>query len=500
MRPFEIVLLVSLASWIVAWWRRPARRDGDDAVAARWTPPAMVVVAIVAQLVFEGARWNLAGLYAFALAVLAVEALAAVRSERRRGVSAAWRGAVSAAAGVGIVLLALPPVVLPVPNLPPPSGPWPVGTTSIEYRLSSEPGPTAPDGSDGSAASAEQAVPVRVRARLWYPAPKTVAARPSEPAPWLEHVDAMLPALGARAGLPAWALGHLEHTRVQAVWDAPLGGDGPLAIVTFDHGRGGFAAQNTFLAEELASQGWLVVAPEHPGGAVLTVFDDGSRTPFDPASFGEGLEGAAYADAIRRLGRRWADETAAAIDALASGAGPAGLAERLDRDRLVASGHSTGGGSAFALCELEPGCRAVVGLDPWMLPVPAEMIERSAGTDAGAEVPGVPDAPDRIPDGGSEGALPPSVLALFSDLSLGFFEPANLAAFERLAVTVEGAGGDARYEVYDGAGHMDFADVGLLSPLADRLGLYVGPTPPRELLPRIRRDVVGLVRTSFAND
>jgi dienelactone hydrolase len=281
----------------------------------------------------------------------------------------------------------------------------------------------------------------------------------------LEHLDAMLPALGVRAGLPGWALSHLEHTRVHAVWGAPLGGDGPLGVVTFDHGRGGFAAQNTFLAEDLASHGWLVVAPEHPGGAVLTVFRDGTRVSFDPASFGEGLEGEAYREAIRALGRRWAVETSAALDALAGGAGPAGLAARLDLERLVTSGHSTGGGAAFGLCRMEPGCRATIGLDPWLLPTPPEVLAAA-------------------PDGG----LPVRVAGLFSDPALGFFEPENLLAFGALARATNEVGGRASETIYPGAGHMDFADAGLLSPVADRLGLYVGPTPPREVLPRIRAE------------
>ena len=447
MRPFEIALVLTLVVRIAAL--ASARGVGDAGHGpGRRALPLLIVAALGAHLALEGPRWNLAGVYA--VAALLVVADVRGRARVRRATGPARRVAVALLGMAGLLVAVAPAALLPVPQLPAPTGRFPVGTDAIEYRLTEE------QGGD------------RVRARIWYPAVE--AARGDPRAPWLEHLDAMLPALGVRAGLPPWTLSHLEHTRVHAVWAAPLGGEGLLGVVTFDHGRGGFAAQNTFLAEDLASHGWLVVAPEHPGGAVLTVFRDGARVPFDPAAFGEGLEGEAYREAIRALGRRWAQETAAALDALASGAGPRGLAPRLDLDRLVTSGHSTGGGAAFGLCDREPGCRAAIGLDPWLLPTPPELL---------APAP--------------EGGLSVRLAGLFSDPALGFFEPANLAAFGVLAEATDARGGRASETIYPGAGHSDFADVALLSPVADRLGLYVGPTPAREVLPRIRAEVRGVV-------
>lgn len=469
MRPFEVALIITLVAWLFvrAFGRR--RGIGDAAPPFRWAAGAVVAIAFAAHLGLEGLRWNLFGVYAFALAAIAAELASTLRRTVRgplapRARSSAARRALAVVGGIGLALSTVPAIVLPVPRLPAPTGPWSVGTTSIEYDVTSS----------SSVATAESVSVERVRARLWYPtkvgpvggrsAPSRFA---SDTGGWLEHVDVMLPALGRRAGLPGWMMGHLAHTRVHAVWDVPVGGEGPLGVVTFDHGRGGFAAQNTFLAEELASHGWLVVAPEHPGGAILSVFRDGTAVPFDAGSFGEGLDGVAYRARIRELGLRWAEETRAALDALEAGSGPAGLAQRIDRSRLVVTGHSTGGGSAFAVCEREPGCRAVVGLDPWMLPAPPVLFD---------------------PDAGS--GLSVRVVGLFSDFALGFFEPVNFEAFERLATAVETAGGQASYEIYTGAGHMDFADVGLLSPIASRLGLAVGPAGPRTVLPRVRSDVV----------
>ncbi len=240
-----------------------------------------------------------------------------------------------------------------------------------------------------------------------------------------------------------------------------------MPIVTFDHGRRGFAAQNTFLAEELASHGFVVVAAEHPSGALRTVFRDGTVVDFSPAAFGAGLEGSAFDAAIRSLGRAWARTTRTAVRAVNGGDGPADLAGRLDLGRWFAAGHSTGGGTAFTVCSTAPGCRGVIGFDPWMLPAPEDLVV---------------DPP--------RAALEADVLALFSDPELGFFDPANRAAFDRLASASRVAGRTATVVTIDGAGHTDLTDFGLLSPLAPRLEIYVGPSPPREVLPEVRERVV----------
>lgn len=474
MRPLEMAVVGFVLSFVlVHLWRASHPR----ALRRRTVVSAAIAVAalsaVVAHVLIDGARWQMAGPYGAVIVVL-VTAVARVATSLRDGSrprtgSAAWwfvRRAAGVVAVAGLLGASLvPAVALPVPPLPPPTGPYAVGTDSIEYVVAA--------GSDEER---------RARARLWYPAAgstsgstarldgesgtRAAAQRPRASTNWLEHVDVMLPELAVRAGLPRWSLAHLRHTRTYSAWGVPAA-EGRFGIVTFSHGRAGFAAQNTFYAEELASHGWIVVAPEHPGGAVLSVFRDGTVVPYDPATFGEGLTGPAYDAVIRELGRRWTADTLAAVDAATGPTAPAALRGRIDRSRLVTSGHSTGGGSAFLTCATAPTCIGAIGLDPWMLPTPPALWR-----DEGA--PGVP-AP---------------VLGMFSDPALGFFEPSNHEAFELLARVTRASG----YEVVDrtlaGAGHMDFADVTLLSPYAAAIGLDVGPAPSGEVLPAIREQVV----------
>ena len=491
MRPLELVVLLALAVRAGRAVRRPAEgeRSGVPLDAA-----AVLALSVLAQVALEGVRWTLAPLHGLALAWVGHDLL---RAARGRPAAVPGRGPrVGAAVGLTLLLLAAaaPSWSFPVPQLPAPTGPHAVGSdaVTVDVRLPADARPpaavsptdaappSATDASTGSQTVTPTDAPRRVRARLWYPAADATDARAGGATcdrRWLEHPGAMLPALAERGGLPAWAMSHLRFARVHACWGAPLADVGALPVVTLDHGRGGFAAQTTYLAEELASHGWLVVAPEHPGGAVATVVD-GALVPFDPVAFGAGREGAAYRDAIRTLGRRWVADLRAVLDALEAGAGPPGVRDRLARDVLVTAGHSTGGGAAFGACTAEPGCRAAVGLDPWMLPTPATLLGPAT----------------------SAGGLEAEVLAVFSDPARGFFEPTNREAFDGLAEATRARGYAVRAIELRGAGHNDVTDVPRLSPFAGALGLYVGPAPADVVHARVRGEVVAVLERARARD
>lgn len=117
---------------------------------------------------------------------------------------------------------------------------------------------------------------------------------------------------------------------------APLAG--PFPAVAYSHGHMGYAEASSFLAEHLASHGYVVVAPDHQGNTVL---DDPAR------------DTAIYLDRGRDL--------AAALDALAAG--------QLDASAwsgdAVVVGHSFGGytgygvaGAPFDVAAIDAACAA----------------------------------------------------------------------------------------------------------------------------------------------
>lgn len=108
----------------------------------------------------------------------------------------------------------------------------------------------------------------------------------------------------------------------------------PLPLVLFSHGFGGMRIQSFGLTTHLASRGYVVVAPDHPGRMLTDVLPCIFSPPLegcDLSGFGAdpGPDGLAAA-------LEWADQ--------ASSSGP--FEDRIDVGRIGVMGHSAGAGSA----------------------------------------------------------------------------------------------------------------------------------------------------------
>jgi predicted dienelactone hydrolase len=134
--------------------------------------------------------------------------------------------------------------------------------------------------------------------------------------------------------------------------DAPaVADDASFPLVVFSHGSGGVRFQSLFLAEALASHGYVVVAPDHVGNT----FGDSSGTPaFDRPR-----------------------DVSALIDAAAAGQiAPEILGEVVDTARVAVTGHSFGGYTSVAVAagnplidfEADPRVSAIVPIAPALGP------------------------------------------------------------------------------------------------------------------------------------
>lgn len=119
----------------------------------------------------------------------------------------------------------------------------------------------------------------------------------------------------------------------QAVRDAPVRDAGePYPVVLFSHGFGGLRYQSMDYTSHLASRGYVVIAPDHPGRMLGDVL---------PCMFSPALEGC-------DLSSMYGDDPA--VDDLAAArawveAGGEFLAGYIDPERIALSGHSAGAGS-----------------------------------------------------------------------------------------------------------------------------------------------------------
>ncbi len=175
-----------------------------------------------------------------------------------------------------------------------------------------------------------------VRADVWYPATIPAGTPPSE------YRD----------------VGDL--TGISVEFAPAVKGGGPYPLVVFSHGMGGIRFQSVFLTEHLATHGFVVVAPDHPGSILLDV-DTSPET----------------------ILRRPTDVIGAVDEVLRLSAGDHELlGGMVDGDEYTLIGHSAGaitvqavaGGTidadfAVSYCEEGggTGCRFIEGADPELM-------------------------------------------------------------------------------------------------------------------------------------
>src|SRR6202035_968987 len=146
--------------------------------------------------------------------------------------------------------------------LPEPSGPCPVGTTSLWLTDASRPDPWA------AAVTARE-----LMISLWYPA----ATPGGQRARYMTPAESELQLAGrGLTGLPPDTLAAVETS---AVSDAPPAGQQrSLPLVVLSPGFTSSRSTLTALAEDLASHGYVVAGIDHTYESYATAFPDGRVT------------------------------------------------------------------------------------------------------------------------------------------------------------------------------------------------------------------------------
>jgi predicted dienelactone hydrolase len=399
-----------------------------------WLPSA-AVAATAAHLLLEGYRWQMVPLYVLVVLLAAIAVLRLLRPARasrpptprvrrtRRG----W--AALAGSLVVLLLMSAPPVLFPVPRLPDPGGPNRIGTVTFEWTDASRLEAYTPAPDDKR----------KIMVQLWYPA---VPAAGATTAPWVDRLDVVGPHIADYLHLPSFFLDHASLVRTNDYADAPVDpAGGPYPVVIYSHGWNGFRAINLNQSEALASRGYIAVAVDHTYGAMVTAFADGQVALNNPAAIPTGVSPDAYQAATEQLEATFAADLRFTLDQLAqlnSGAIPSPLTGKLDLTRVGVYGHSTGGGATVVMCAADPRCKAALGMDPWVGPVPRPVLE------AGLRQP---------------------FLAMMSQ---SWSSPDNSALLDTLLAA--GTGDQAKMAIA-GTSHYDFTMLPLLTPLAPALGL-----------------------------
>ena len=334
-------------------------------------------------------------------------------------------------AAVLLFLFILPPTLFPVPSLLNPTGPYTVGVTSFEWIDNDREETLAPAPAGNR----------KIMVQVWYPAEMTDNA---ELAPYMDQLEVTGPVLASQFNLPDFLFNHIKLAKTNSYRNAPLStAENQYPVLIFSHGWTGVRTQNTYQAEELASHGYIVLAPDHTYGAGIVVFPDGNAILNNPDLIPDDAENEEEYDRIVRvLGQAWVNDLRFVLDQaelLDTGTIPSIFAGKLNLNQVGFFGHSTGGGAVIETCHLDSRCKAGLTEDAWLIPFSREMLV------TGLEQP---------------------FLYLQSEVWSG---ERNTIMFDTLFKNHR-APTTAKLSI-DGTRHYDFTDIPMLTPLAPLIGL-----------------------------
>lgn len=230
------------------------------------------------------------------------------------------------------------------------------------------------------------------RARLFYP-----CIPPTHPTPavWfppsLANPDETIEAILSYAGLPfprtvATFLSHVAQQRIPACQAGAIA-EGVFPVVLFSHGLGGSVGGYCNLCCEMASHGFIVIAPEHTDGSAFVAFIGEERRRVEYVRYNAMMHGEGFR--TQQLETRCADLRACLEGVRECGRGVEGAFATLSAaDKMpelegrVAGevylvGHSFGAASVLKMvAEGVQGVKGVVCLDAWLIPLGRKRLER----------------------------------------------------------------------------------------------------------------------------
>ncbi|MEV0031824.1 hypothetical protein [Nocardia sp. NPDC050793] len=256
-------------------------------------------------------------------------------------------GGIAARVGVGmlVVAAAFAWVLPPVPTLPAPSGPYPVGTETFRWVDPDRPETATDDPADHR----------NVIAQAWYPAAELTGSGS-------RYLDGLGSLPGRVSQIPSFLLRGYDRIDTHGDDHASVARDRDRwPVVLFSPGYGAPRAFYTGLVADLASRGFVVFAVDHPyETAVVELADGRLATPVDdfPSDEAAGERYMSEQQAIRAADLRFVIDQLDRPGALGSR-----LSGHLDTEHVAAIGHSFGGAAAAAAAADDERIRAAANID-----------------------------------------------------------------------------------------------------------------------------------------
>jgi predicted dienelactone hydrolase len=261
MRTFETLIAVTLLASLVTGHIPGIRRLKPVAIL-----PLLAAAFIPLQMIIEGYRWQMVPLYLFTLLFCIIILIHRLRRSEEKNLIRirAIRTALNILVFMVFLIASIFPILLPVKHLPEPGGPYGVG--KISFRM---------EDNEREELFTEDPDDRRVLlVTLWYPAMDT---RGKVRDRYWDREKVTGRTYSINADIGTFWYTHLSLVKTNSIPEATSAeSENGFPVVVYSHSFYGMNTENTMLAEDLASNGYIFVSIAHSYENIISIFPDGN--------------------------------------------------------------------------------------------------------------------------------------------------------------------------------------------------------------------------------
>ena len=214
-----------------------------------------------------------------------------------------------------------------------------------------------------------------ISVKVWYPADDR---RLEKKASYVHNQELISEALSVRLGVPQALMERAGGIECNSWLDAaPVNGKFPIVI--YSHGHQSLKIANTFQAEELASNGFIVIAPDHTYDAAITVLKNESVI-YSKSKLPNNNQRPSEQEKIERVEKQLkirTEDVSFLIDKmLQQFSSEKNFMGSADTSKIGIFGHSFGGCTSVMSAYSDNRIDAVFGLDAYFLPLSKNIINK----------------------------------------------------------------------------------------------------------------------------
>ena len=178
--------------------------------------------------------------------------------------------------------------------------------------------------------------------------------------------------------MPAFMLDHTGDIYSNSYLEAQISNaEDKYPLVIISHGWKGFRELHTDYAEDLASNGFIVISIDHTYGSQMVKFKDGKVAYLNEDALSNIASPSSSDSDSNTLATTYGEDVASVIDDLEkTNSGDKDLKDKMDLDRIGLLGHSTGGGGDVYISLKDKRVKALMGLDAWVNPIESQTLKQ----------------------------------------------------------------------------------------------------------------------------